>query len=262
MREKRSEWCARRDGILQSIRTMTPTKTALITGGSRGLGAALASFLAVDGYRLILTARETDQLNETAASLEHHTVEIRALAGDVADPEHRRRLGEEVARFGRLDLLINNASVLGATPLPELGAYPLERMAETFAVNSIAPLGLVQETLPLLVRSSGLVINVTSDAARGGYPNWGGYGASKAALDLMSITLANELDESGVTVVSVDPGDLRTEMHQAAFPGEDISDRPSPTVTLPFWTWLLGQPRDAIHGKRFQAQSEVWEGAA
>src|SRR5262249_34181777 len=127
-----------------------------------------------------------------------------------------------------------------------------------FRVNVIAPLVLAREVLPLLEASDGLIVNVSSDAARGGYPGWGGYGLTKAPLDLASLTPANEL-KGRLGVVAVDPGDLRTRMHQAAFPGEDISDRPLPEVTLPFWAWLFGQPHAAVTGRRYQAQSDRWE---
>ena len=170
----------------------------------------------------------------------------------------RKRLNQ----FGRLDILVNNASELGPSPLPTLADYPLDKLAQVFNVNVIAPVALVQATLPLLKTGGGLVINISSDAAIGGYETWGGYGASKAALDLISFTLANELKDSGVAVVSVDPGDLRTDMHQAAYPGQDISDRPTPDVTLPFWAWLLGQDRAAVTGHRFSAQSDKWEVAS
>jgi NAD(P)-dependent dehydrogenase (short-subunit alcohol dehydrogenase family) len=237
-------------------------RVALITGGSRGLGATLAGFLAGQDYDLVLTARDAESLASTARALSRYGGRVRAVPGDVTDPEHRRRLVAAAEELGRLDLLLNNASELGATPLPTLAEYPLDALERVFAVNVLAPLGLVQEALPLLERSGGLVVNVSSDAAQGGYPDWGGYGASKAALDLVSRTLANELAECGVAVVSVDPGDLRTRMHQAAFPGEDISDRPLPEVTLPFWAWLLGQERAAVSGRRYRAQAEVWEAAA
>ena len=128
-----------------------------------------------------------------------------------------------------------------------------------FALILALAIALVQATLPLLKASQGLVVNLTSDAAVGGYENWGGYGASKAALDLVSLTLANELRPEGIGVVSVDPGDMNTDMHQDAFPGEDISDRPMPDVTLPFWVWLLGQAPLAVSGQRFQAQADLWE---
>ncbi len=185
-----------------------------------------------------------------------------AIVGDITDAEHRRRLAEAAESFGRLDLLVNNASGLGLSPLPPLAEYPLDAVEEVFRVNIVAPLGLVQTALPLLQKSRGLIVNISSDAAVGGYPGWGAYGASKAALDLISATLANELSDDGVAVVSVDPGDMRTRMHQDAFPGEDISDRPLPDVTLPFWAWLFGQPHALVSGQRFQAQSDRWEVAA
>ncbi len=238
------------------------SKVALITGASRGLGLELAGFLAKQGYDLVLTARGADALQEAARSLEKHGGKVVALAGDVSDPEHRRRLTEAAESLGQLDLLVNNASDLGAAPLPPLAEYPLDTLEEVFRVNLIAPLGLVQSTLPLLKKSGGTIINLSSDAAVGGYPGWGAYGASKAALDLVSLTLANELRDTGVAVVSVDPGDMRTRMHQSAFLGEDISDRPLPEVTLPFWAWLLGQSGMSVTGKRYQAQSDRWEVAA
>lgn len=237
-------------------------QTALITGGSRGLGATVATLLARQGYSLILTARNSTALDGMAASLTAEGATVRAVAGDVADGDHRQKLIAAAEELGRLDVLVNNASGLGTTPLPPLADYPLERLESLFRTNVVAPLALVQAALPLLAASDGLVVNVTSDAARGGYPGWGGYGATKAALDLISLTLATELAESGVGVVSVDPGDLRTTMHQRAFPGEDISDRPLPDVTLPFWAWLLGQPRAAVNGRRFAAQAERWEVAS
>lgn len=237
-------------------------KVALITGASRGLGLELAGFLAKQEYDLVLTARGADALEDAARSLEKHGGKVVALPGDVSKPEHRRRLTEAAESFGQLDLLINNASDLGAAPLPPLAEYPLDTLEEVFRVNLIAPLGLVQSTLPLLKESGGTIINLSSDAAVGGYPGWGAYGSSKAALDLVSLTLANELRDTGVAVVSVDPGDMRTRMHQSAFLGEDISDRPLPEVTLPFWAWLFGQSRMSVTGKRYQAQSDRWEVAA
>lgn len=238
------------------------SKIALITGASRGLGAELAGFLAEQGYDLVLTSRAAEALATVARSLDRFGGRIVARAGDVADAEHRRSLAEAVETLGGLDVLVNNASELGASPLPALAEYPLDTLERVFRVNVLAPVGLVQATLPLLKRSRGLVVNVSSDAALGGYPGWGGYGASKAALDLASLTLANELRDDGVAVVSVDPGDMRTQMHQDAFPGEDISDRPLPHVTLPFWAWLLGQDRMLVSGRRYQAQSDRWEVAA
>ena len=237
-------------------------RTALITGASRGLGAFLAEFLAKQNYRLILTARGEDDLQAVARSLRRYGTEVKAIAGDVTDETHRRRLGETADDFGSLDLLINNASTLGASPLPPLSDYPLDKLEGVLAANLIAPISLVQIMLPLLKKSRGLVVNISSDAAIGGYEGWGGYGASKAALDLASLTLANELREDGVGVVSVDPGDMRTQMHQEAFPGEDISDRPLPESTLPFWAWLLNQDNLSVSGNRYRAQSDRWEVAA
>ena len=233
-------------------------RVAMITGASRGLGKTLAAFLAAQGYDLILDARGQEALETTAAELRAFGGHVIAIAGDVSDPAHRRALVAAAEGLGRLDLLVNNASILGPSPLPALARYPLEALEQVLAVNTLAPLALIQDALGLLARSSGLVVNLSSDAAVGGYPGWGGYGASKAALDLLSLTLANELREQQVAVVSVDPGDMRTQMHQDAFPGESIDDRPLPESTLPFWAWLLGQEPMAVSGQRLQAQSDVW----
>ena len=237
--------------------TQTTPRVALITGSSRGLGLTLADFLAAQGYTLILTARDQKALAEASAKLEGYAHPVYALPGDVTGPAHRRALAERAAEHGGLDLLVNNASDLGVSPLPEMADYPLERLAEVYDTNVVAPLGMIQETLPLLKVRRGLVVNVTSDAAANAYSGWGGYGSSKAALDHLTRTLAAEVE--GVGVVSVDPGDLRTRMHQDAFPGEDISDRPLPEVTLPFWAWLFGQDALQVSGRRFQAQGERWE---
>jgi NAD(P)-dependent dehydrogenase (short-subunit alcohol dehydrogenase family) len=240
---------------------MQSRRVALITGASKGLGALLADFLAAQGYDLVLTARGAEALQAVANSLDKYGVRTEVVPGDVADAGHRRALVNAAERLGGLDLLINNASDLGVTPLPQMAEYPLDELRRVFEVNVVAPVALMQEALPLLKARGGLVINLSSDAAVGGYPGWGGYGASKAALDLISKTMAEELADAGVSVVSVDPGDMRTDMHQAAFPGEDISDRPLPEVTLPFWTWLLGQDRAAVSGGRYQAQADQWEAA-
>ena len=236
-------------------------RVALVTGASRGLGAVISDVLAGHGYDLILTARGAGELNVRVSELKKYDVQqVRALAGDVADSEHRQRLITAAQQaFGRLDLLVNNASELGPTPLPALADLPLLLFERVLAVNLLAPLALVQAALPLLRASGGLVVNISSDAAVGGYPGWGAYGASKAALDLVSLTLAHELSDSGVGVVSVDPGDMRTAMHQAAYPSQDISDRPLPDVTVPFWAWLLGQDPPAVTGRRYSAQAERWE---
>lgn len=233
-------------------------RVALITGVSKGLGRTLAKFLAARGYTLVVNARGAGLLQEAAREFADYGVKVKSVAGDIADAAHRGQLVEAVERFGRLDLLVNNASTLGPLPMPALAAYPPDSLRVVFDVNVIAPVGLVRTALPLLKASSGLVVNISSDAALGGYEGWGGYGASKAALDLISLTLANELRDARVGVVSVDPGDMRTDMHQNAFPGQDISDRPLPDVTLPLWAWLLGQEPLAVSGQRFRAQAEVW----
>ena len=233
-------------------------KVAMITGASRGLGKTVATFLAAQGNDLIIDARSAEALAATAQELEQFGGRVIAIPGDIEDAAHQRQLVATAQTLGRLDLLINNASILGPSPQPTLVDYPLETLEQVFAINVLAPLGLIQATLPLLKASRGLIVNISSDAAVGGYAGWGGYGASKAALDLISRTLAEELREAAVAVVSVDPGDMRTQMHQAAFPGEDIGDRPLPEVTLPFWAWLLGQQPLSISGSRFQAQAERW----
>src|SRR5436853_6351017 len=236
-----------------------PQRVALITGASRGLGRLLAGFVAKQGYSLITTARNENDLLAAADGFGALGVSVVSLPGDVSDPAHRRRLVDAAETAGRLDLLVNNASDLGDTPLPPLEATSPSTFVRVFEVNTLAPLALVREALPILIRSHGLVVNISSDAALGGYPGWGVYGASKAALDLVSKTLAAELRERGVAVVSVDPGDMRTKMHQDAYPGQDISDRPLPDVTSPFWAWLLSQPPMKVTGMRYQAQASVWE---
>jgi NAD(P)-dependent dehydrogenase (short-subunit alcohol dehydrogenase family) len=234
-------------------------KVALITGASRGLGSVIATQLGRLEYKLILTSRGDAELQAISKNLKAEGVSAHALAGDVSDPIHRQALVQIARDLGRLDILINNASELGPEPMLDLVEYPAGALERVLAVNLIAPLALVQIALPLLEASGGLIVNLSSDAARGGYPTWGGYGSSKAALDLASLTLANELRDSGVAVVSVDPGEIRTQMLQQANPGEDISDRPLPDVTIPFWMWLIGQPRRGVTGHRYEAQAEKWE---
>src|SRR6266498_2442396 len=214
-------------------------RVALITGGSRGLGYTLAEFLARQRWTLILTARDESALREAADRLRETGATMTVVPGDVSDAAHRPELAP--------------------SPLPPLVGHPLPALRRVFEVNVIAPLALVGDCLPVLKMSRGLVVNITSDAARAGYPGWGGYGSSKAALELVTKTLAKELREAGVGVVAVDPGDLRTRMHQDAFPGQDITDRPLPDVTLPFWAWLEGQDPLRISGQRFEAQGATWE---
>lgn len=235
------------------------SRVAVITGASKGLGFTLAEHLASRGDTLIVTARHEGPLKEAAQRLGGQGAKVIPVAGDVRDAEHRHAVIAAAQGAGGLDLLVNNASTLGPSPMPPLAQYPLEALREVYETNVMAPLALVQEALPLLRERGGLVVNISSDAAIGGYEGWGGYGSSKAALDLISKTLAAELAEDGVGVVAVDPGDMRTEMHQAAFPGEDISDRPLPEVTVPFWVWLLEQDPARVSGQRFGAQAETWE---
>ncbi len=236
---------------------MSHNKLAVITGASKGLGKTLAEWLSAQNYDLIITARGADLLAQTASELQTDNITIHTLVGDVSHADHRAEILSIVQSYGQLDLLINNASTLGSLPMPSLVEYDLDALENVFSINVIAPIALVQILKPYL--NDGLVINLSSDAAVGGYAGWGGYGASKAALDLVSTALANELADENIAVVSVDPGDMRTDMHQDAFPADDISDRPLPDVTLPFWAWLFGQDRPLISGQRFQAQAELWQ---
>jgi NAD(P)-dependent dehydrogenase (short-subunit alcohol dehydrogenase family) len=198
--------------------------TAIVTGASRGLGLALARALADRGWRIVTDAR-------TASDLEvawRGVANVVATPGDVTDPQHRRDLVE--AAGAPIDLLVNNASLLGPSPLPPLAEYPLDELGRVFDANVTAPLALVQLVLPRLA-NGGRIVNVTSDAAVEAYEGWGGYGASKAALEQLTNVLAAERPDLRVYVV--DPGDMRTQMHQDAFPGEDISDRPPPEESVP-----------------------------
>jgi NAD(P)-dependent dehydrogenase (short-subunit alcohol dehydrogenase family) len=213
------------------------TPTALVTGASRGLGRALAAALAADGWRLVLDARDGARLATAVAALPFPD-RVTALAGDVSDPAHRAALAAAVP--DRLDLLVNNASDLGPSPLPPLAELPLPAFERVLSVNAVAPLGLVQLLLPALRRAGGRVLQISSDAAVEAYPGWGGYGASKAALDQLSAVLAAE--EPELRVYAVDPGDMATDMHQAAFPGEDISDRPGPESVVPALLRLIREP--------------------
>ena len=207
------------------------TKTAVITGASQGLGRALAEGLARDGWQLVIDARTGPDLERAAADLSRLT-KVTAIAGDVVDDDHRAELAAAADRLGGADLLVNNASTLGGSPPPSLATFPLPALLDTFEVNVLAPIALTQLLLPQLRRSTaGAVLNVSSDAAVEAYEGWGGYGASKAALEHASRVLAEERPDLRVLVV--DPGDMRTEMHQDAFPGEDISDRPLPETVVP-----------------------------
>jgi NAD(P)-dependent dehydrogenase (short-subunit alcohol dehydrogenase family) len=200
---------------------------AIITGASRGLGLALARALAERGWALVIDARGARELERAARELGAIT-EVVALAGDVADDWHRGALVD--AAGDQIDLLVNNASLLGPSPQPALGNYPLETLERVYRVNVLGPLALAQLTLPRMPDTSA-IINVSSDAAVEAYAGWGGYGSSKAALDHLAAVLAEE--HPALRIYSVDPGDMRTQMHQEAFPGEDISDRPPPEDSVP-----------------------------
>ena len=207
-------------------------QTALITGASRGLGRALARALAAAGYTVIGDARDGAALTAALAGLD-----ATVIPGDITDPAHRAALA--AAASGGLDLLVNNAGTLGATPRPALADYPPGALRDAFEANVTAPLALTQALLPALRARGGAILNVTSDAAVEPYAGWGGYGAAKAALEQMSAVLAAE--EPSVLVWWADPGDLRTAMHQAAFPDEDICDRPEPETVVPGFLKLITQ---------------------
>jgi NAD(P)-dependent dehydrogenase (short-subunit alcohol dehydrogenase family) len=207
--------------------TSTPQPTALVTGAGRGLGLALARALLASGWHVVVDARRAGHL---AAALPGALI----VPGDVTDPAHRDALAASV---NRLDLLVNNASDLGPSPLPRLADAPLVAVRRVYETNVLAPLALTQVFLPLLRAAHGTVLNVSSDAAVEAYEGWGAYGSSKAALDQLTAVLAAE--EPELAVYAVDPGDMRTEMHQAAFPGEDISDRPEPETVVPALLQLI-----------------------
>ena len=222
---------------LPSVDGMSENRTALITGASRGLGRALAAGLAREGFDLIIDARDAAALDAAAGALRASGASVTAIPGDVTDPGHRAAL--IAAARGRLDLLVNNAGTLGASPLPALADYPPDELRAAFEVNVIAPVALTQLALPLLRASGGAVLNITSDAAVEAYAGWGGYGAAKAALEQASNVLAAE--EVALRVWWADPGDMRTDMHQLAFPGDDISDRPEPESVVPAFVRLISQ---------------------
>ena len=216
--------------------------TGIVTGASRGLGLALARTLDERGWRVVVDARGGDALAAATAGLENVT----AIPGDVADPDHRRALVE--AARDRIDLVVNNASLLGPSPQPALADYPLETLREVYDANVFGPLALIQLALPRMPEGAA-VLDITSDAGVEPYEGWGGYGSSKAALEQLTAILAAE--QPGLRVYWVDPGDMRTQMQQDAFPGEDISDRPPPEESVP---GLLALIEGSLPSGRYQAR--------
>lgn len=246
---------------LPSVEGMETSPVAVITGASRGLGFALANALAAAGYRLIIDARDGAALRSAAAVItaRHGLGEdsVLALPGDIADPEHRSSLAAAAAAHGGACLLVNNAGTLGASPLPALADYPVDELRASFEVNVVAPIALTQLLLPDLRKLGGAVLTITSDAAVEAYAGWGGYGAAKAALEQACHVLSAE--EPSVRVWWVDPGDMRTEMHQQAFPGDDISDRPLPATVTPAFVRLV---TERMPSGRYRAAELMPAGAA
>jgi NAD(P)-dependent dehydrogenase (short-subunit alcohol dehydrogenase family) len=240
---------------------MTPSRktVALITGASRGLGLEIAREYAHHGYGLILTARGREALNTAARELAAVT-DVLALPGDVADVSHATALVQAgLDRFEHIDLLVNNASELGPSPMPPLETFPILALRTVLAVNLIAPLHLAQLVLPnMKERGHGIIINVTSDAGVEAYPGWGGYGAGKAALEHLSRTLAAELEGTGVKVYVVDPGDMDTQMHRDAEPGVDLSDLPAPAFSAAAFLLLAedGRPSGRFTARELIAETQ------
>jgi NAD(P)-dependent dehydrogenase (short-subunit alcohol dehydrogenase family) len=233
---------------------------AIVTGASRGLGEALATGLAGAGWSVVVDGRDPATLDAAAdriGAAAKAGTRIVAVVGDITDEDHRHDLTAAAFELGGLDLVVNNAGTLGTSPLPSLADYPLDDLRVAFEINVVAPLALLQDALPLLLRAPHpRVINVTSDAAVEAYEGWGGSGAGKAALEHLGAVLAVEFP--ALTVWSVDPGDLRTVMHQAAFPGEDISDRPEPMTVVPAFLDLIESDRPS---GRYRASELVTSGA-
>lgn len=230
---------------------------AIVTGGSRGLGRALVAGLLDDGWSVVTDGRDGPRLHDTALELTAGRpgwdARLTAVVGDVADPGHRRDLVAAAAGAGRLELLVLNAGDLGPSPLPHLADLASDDLLDVLAANVVAPHALVRDALPALRASHGTVVAITSDAASEAYEGWGAYGASKAALEHLARVLAEE--EPALTVHRIDPGDLRTDMHQAAFPAEDIADRPEPAVAVPGILALVH--RRPPSGGRWRAQEET-----
>jgi NAD(P)-dependent dehydrogenase (short-subunit alcohol dehydrogenase family) len=225
----------------------TTNQTALITGASRGLGFALALALAKKGWQLIINGRNAHKLLATQRKLEQYT-KVEAISGNVIDEIHLIQLPERIAQFGKIDLVVNNASTLGASPQPHLLDFPIEAVHTVFHTNVIAPLSLLQKIKNHL-KPNAQIINISSDAAKEAYEGWGPYSASKAALDHLTAILGKENPQW--QIYAFDPGDMRTQMHQEAFPGEDISDRPNPEAfAIPGLLTLIEEKFDS---GRYQA---------
>ncbi len=229
-------------------------RTALITGASRGLGFALASSLAERGWEMIIDARGAPALEKARDTLSK-LARATAIPGDLSDPAHRRALAQAARLAGGLDLVFNNASTIGPSPMPELLDYPLEALEEVYRVNVLAPLGLIQDVKDML-KPGTVIINVTSDAGVEAYAGWGGYGSSKAALEHLTAILAAENPDW--RIYWVDPGDMRTQMHQDATPGEDISDLPLPEESVPGFLRLI---EGDLPSGRYQARQLTAERA-
>jgi NAD(P)-dependent dehydrogenase (short-subunit alcohol dehydrogenase family) len=204
-------------------------RLAVVTGGSRGLGLALTGELAQRGWRVIADARDADRLRTAVRTMPSGLVT--PVPGDVADAAHRLAIAEAVEEVGGLDLLVNNASILGPSPQPKLADYPLDVLGQVYAVNTLAPLGLLQLLLPYLEKRRGRIVSVSSDAAVEAYEGWGGYGSAKAALDHLTAVLAAE--QPDLRIYSFDPGDMATDLQQQAFPDEDVTDRAAPETVVP-----------------------------
>jgi len=234
-------------------------RVAVITGASRGLGREIARLFALKGAKLVIVARGETALGEVANELSR-TTDVLAVAVDVGEGADQIAK-QALDRFGRVDVLINNASEIGPSPMPSLEAYPWDALLHVFRINAVAPIHLIQLLLPQMkARGEGVIINVSSDAGVQAYPGWGGYGASKAALEHLSRVLAAELDGSGVRIYAVDPGDMNTEMHRQAEPGVDLSHLPGPEVPAPALVYLVEEVSEP--SGRFEALKLVRDEAA
>ena len=227
----------------------------LITGSSKGLGRALAHAYAEAGARVVINARGADALEATKRELDAKGAQALSVVADATQPGEIARLVQAaLERFGRIDVLVNSAGILGPSPRPNMADFASADLAEIFRANVIGPVQVTQAVLPqMLAQGSGVIINVTSDAGQTGFPGWGGYGSTKAALELITESWAAELEGAGVRVNAVNPGDLQTEMHQLAFPGEDISDRLDPFTVTDIFVWLASDAAKDITGQRFDA---------